>query len=88
LNDLLKLRTERRKTEIGFESQQNREPAQAEEHARKQAGEQRTKELHKWKVLLAEAKVDQVLLSSANRQATGHTLPANPEPILATQNAA
>ena len=87
LNDLLKLRAERRKDEIGFESQQNRERERAdrarqraEEHARKQEAEKRRQELHKWKVILAEAKVDQALSRNANRK--------TPEPILATQNAA
>ena len=87
LSDLLKLRAERRKDEIGFESQQNRERERAdrtrqraEEHARKQEAEKRRQELHKWKVILAEAKVDQALSRNANRK--------TPEPILATQNAA
>jgi hypothetical protein len=47
LNDLLKLRAEKRKLEIGFESQNQ-----------KQEKHQMAKERHKWGVLLAEAKVD------------------------------
>ena len=94
LNDLLKLRAERRKTEIGFESQQleqnrvrqqaeileARARQQAEEHVRKQEAEKRRQELHKWKVLLAEAKVDQILLRNTNLQTS--------ERRLATQSAA
>ena len=87
LNDLLKLRAEKRKQEIGFESQENREREraerahqQAEEHVRKQEAEKRRQELHKWKVLLAEAKVDQILLRNTNLQTS--------ERRLATQSAA
>ena len=62
LNDLLKLRAEKRKEEIGFESQRHK---QADE-ARREAAEKRKKELHEWAVLLAEAKVthQQVLTST------------------------
>jgi hypothetical protein len=54
LNDLLKLRAEKRKAEIGFESQRRAH----EEHTRKQEKHEMAKEHHKWNVLLAEAKVD------------------------------
>ena len=53
LNDLLKLRAERRKEQIGFESQQARQAGES----RKQAAENRKQELHTLAVLLAEAKV-------------------------------
>ncbi|HEX3685104.1 MAG TPA: hypothetical protein VHU83_21395 [Bryobacteraceae bacterium] len=53
LNDLLKLRAERRKMEIGFESQQRAEADQC----RRDSAEKRKQELHRWAVLLAEAKV-------------------------------
>jgi hypothetical protein len=46
LNDLLKLRAEKRKTETGFESQKRK----AEEHEMK-------KDHHKWSLALAEAKL-------------------------------
>jgi hypothetical protein len=64
-NELLKLRAERRKVEIGFESQKRAK----EEHNRKQEKHQIAKERHKWDVLLAEAKVDhqQVLTLNAAR---------------------
>jgi seryl-tRNA synthetase len=102
LNDLLKLRAEKRKSEIGFESQQlqrnrarqqaeiqeARARQQAEEHARKQEAENRRQELHKWKVLHAEAKVDQILLRNANLRTPGQRVPAGSERIIATQNAA
>ena len=63
LNQLLKLRAEKRKAEIGFESQQRK---QADE-TRKEAAETRRKELHGWNVLFAEAKFtnQQVLTSVA-----------------------
>lgn len=54
LNTLLKLRADRRKTEIGFVSQELK-LSRAREQA---AAEKRREELHKWKVLLAEARVD------------------------------
>ena len=54
LNTLLKLRAEKKRSEIGFESQQRK---QAEE-SRRQAVEKRRQELHRWKVLLAQARVD------------------------------
>ncbi|HEX3681396.1 MAG TPA: hypothetical protein VHU83_02560 [Bryobacteraceae bacterium] len=67
LNDLLKLRADKRKQEIGFESQQRRlaaesrreaaEKRQVDEAARRQRAEDRKQELHKWAVWLAEAKV-------------------------------
>jgi hypothetical protein len=54
LNALLKLRAEKRKAKIGFESQK-REKA---ERTRKQEKHEMAKERHKWDVLLTEAKVD------------------------------
>jgi len=54
LNDLLKLRAEKRKAEIGFE----RQKLVQEEHTRKQEKHEMAKEHHKWNVLLTEAKVD------------------------------
>jgi hypothetical protein len=68
--ELRKLRNEKRKAEIGFESQQRKEAEQARREAseiRRQAGENRKHELHEWAVLLAEAKVEhqQMLTSDA-----------------------
>jgi len=63
LNELLKLRAEKRKTEIGFESQKRVK----EEHTRKQEKQQMAKDRHKWDVLLAEAKVDHQVLRTMNR---------------------
>jgi hypothetical protein len=61
LHDLLKLRAEKRKERIGFESQQRAR----EEHERKQAENERKqekhdmrKDIHKWDVMLAEVKVE------------------------------
>jgi hypothetical protein len=53
LNDLLKIRAEKRKAEIGFESQKRKQ----EEHDRKQEQHQMKKDVQKWTVALAEAKV-------------------------------
>jgi len=63
LNELLKLRAEKRKTEIGFESQKRVK----EDHTRKQEKHQMAKDRHKWDVLLAEAKVDHQVLRTMNR---------------------
>jgi len=54
LNALLKLRAEKRKAEIGFESQ---ERSQAEQ-IRKQEKHDMAKERHKWDLCLVEAKID------------------------------
>ena len=56
LNDLLKLRSAKRKQQIGFESQQ-----------RKQEQHEMKKERHKWEVLLAEVKIDGQQLRDLNR---------------------
>jgi hypothetical protein len=53
LNDLLKLRAEKRRSEIGFESQQQKKA----QETRRDSAEKRKQDLHQWAVLLAEAKV-------------------------------
>jgi hypothetical protein len=62
LNDLLKLRAEKRKQEIGFESQEQRR----NEEARRQNRENRKQERHRYDILLAEAKVDHQELLNLN----------------------
>jgi hypothetical protein len=52
LNDLLKIRAEKRKAEIGFERQQH---AQADQ-IRKQERHEMKKERHKWEIILAQVK--------------------------------
>ncbi len=54
LDQLLKLRAEKRKAQIGSESQEQ-----------KKGAETRKQELHKWAVSLAEAKLDRQLLRNA-----------------------
>ncbi len=97
LNDLLKLRAEKRKIEIGFESQemkQSRARQQAEREqsrARQQAdAEKRKQELHKWKVLRAEADVDHRILQnlSLNLQNPEYRLSVGAERIIAAEKAA
>src|SRR5690242_15591662 len=63
LNDLLKLRAEKRKAEIGFERQQH---AQADQ-IRRQEHHEMKKERHKWEILLAEVKVEGQQLRDLNR---------------------
>ena len=69
LNDLLKLRAEKRKAQIGFESQRLQEA----EHARKQSIENRKQDLHKIDILMAEAKVDHQRLLTRNLEYTSAT---------------
>ena len=76
LNGLLKLRAERRKQEIGFESQRQKQAAETrresaenrkeDEAARSQRAEDRKMDLHKLAVMLAEAKVDHQVLLNLN----------------------
>src|SRR6185437_16969953 len=84
LNTLLKLRAEKRKAEIGFVSQQekqNRARQQAEAHARKQ-------ELHKWNVLLAQAKVDNQELQNMNLETPENRMTGRVQRIIAAEEAA
>jgi len=53
-DELRKLRNEKRKEQIGFESQKLKQAAEE----RKQSVEKRKLELHKWDVMLAQMKVD------------------------------
>ncbi len=62
LNELLKLRAEKRKQEIGFESQKQKQADQT----RREAGENRKQELHRYNVLLAEAKAEHQDLQNMN----------------------
>ncbi len=71
LNGLLKLRAEKHKAEIGFESQerkQKQESRQQEDHARKLAFEKRKQALHEVDLILAEAKLDHQILLNRNTQ--------------------
>ncbi len=91
LNMLLKLRAEKRKAEIGFVSQQlkqNRARQQAEDCARKQAVEKRRQELHKWKILLAQAKVDNQELQNMKLETPEHRISGRIERIIAAEEAA
>ena len=66
LNSLLKLRAEKRRSEIGFESQKREEAG----HLRREAAEKRRQDHHRLDILLAEAKVDHQLLLNLNLEAT------------------
>jgi hypothetical protein len=84
LNDLLKLRSERRKEQIGFESQARRK----EEHARKQSNETRKQDLHKLNVWLAEVKAEHQELLNHNLETPETRMPNRVQRILARQQAA
>ncbi|MGI9075365.1 MAG: hypothetical protein ACR2JB_29505 [Bryobacteraceae bacterium] len=60
LNDLLRLRAEKRRQEIGFESQTQKQADQTH----RESSESRKQELHRWNVLLAEAKLDHQLMQN------------------------
>jgi hypothetical protein len=84
LNDLLKLRAEKRKQEIGFESQQHKQA----EHIRREAAENRNQDLHKWRVLLAQAQLDNQELQNMRLETPEHRIHGRVERILAAENAA
>ena len=68
LQDLLKLRAERRRAEIGFESQQQKKA----QESRRAAAESRRQERHRWDILLAEAKVDHQQVLTLNAEMDAH----------------
>jgi hypothetical protein len=68
LNQLLKLRAEKRKAEIGFESQR-RENAIV---ALRQSAENRKQERHKWDISLAEGKVNHQQVLTLNAEMNAH----------------
>jgi hypothetical protein len=82
--ELRSLRNQKQKEKIGFESQKRREA----EEARRQANETRKQDLHKWRVLLAEAEVDHRVLLNLPLQTPEHRISVGPERILAAPKAA
>ena len=84
LNDLLKLRSERRKQQIGFESHK----LAVAEHDRKQSIENRKLDLHKMEVWLAEAKAEHQELVNSNLETPETRNPNRVKRILARQQAA
>ncbi len=88
LNDLLKLRAEKRKQEIGFESQERQRSAELRkeaDHGRRAAAEKRKQEVHKWNASLAEAKLDRQLLQNSK---AAYSEPGAQRRIVAAENAA
>jgi hypothetical protein len=91
LNDLLKLRAEKRKQEIGFESQErkrNEDAHKQADHTRREATENRKQEVHRWNVLLAQAKVDNQELQNMRLETPEHRIHGRIERIIAAENAA
>jgi hypothetical protein len=84
LSDLLKLRAEKRKEQIGFESQQR----QKEDHARKQSIEIRKQDLHKLNVWLAEAKAEHQEFLNHRLETPETRMPNRVQRILARTQAA
>ena len=83
LSDLLKLRAEKRKAEIGFESQRRK----SEELALRQAIEKRKQDGHRWDVLLKQAEVDHQTLMNMRLETPEHRATVTPQRIIAVQNA-
>ena len=84
LNDLLKLRAEKRKEEIGFESQKRAE----QEQTRKQSVETRKQELHKFQVWHAEGKAEHQQLLNAKLETPEMKVPNRLERLITRQQAA
>jgi len=84
LSDLLKLRAAKRRQEIGFESQKQKQADQT----RRDAGENRKQELHKWRILLAQAQVDNQELQNIRLETPEHRIHGRIERIIAAENAA
>jgi hypothetical protein len=68
LADLLRLKADKRKQEIGFESQQQKRA----QESRRESTEKRKQELHRWAVLLAEAKVNHQQVLTLNAEMDAH----------------
>jgi hypothetical protein len=68
LNQLLKLRAEKRRAEIGFESQRRHDA----QESRRESAEKRKQELHQWAVLLAEGKVNHQQVLTLNAEMDAH----------------
>ncbi len=83
-DELRKLRNEKRKAEIGFESQQLKKA----EQARKQQIENRKQDLHKCDIWLAEAKAEHQELLNARLETPETRIPNRVQRILARQQAA
>jgi hypothetical protein len=79
LDQLLKLRAEKRKQEIGFESQKYKQADQT----RREAAEKRKQELHHHGVLLSEAKLDHQLLLNSNIQSVNASITRQEEEPIA-----
>jgi hypothetical protein len=84
LDQLLKLRAEMRKAEIGFESQRRKKA----EEKRRQANENRRAERHGWALLLDEAKVDGQRLLNLKLRSPNYPGPPGIRSILAVEPAA
>ena len=80
--ELRKLRNEKRKIEIGFESQKRNKA----EDARKEAVETRRQELHKWAALLAQAEYEHQELLNVGVETPECRIPNRIERILAADN--
>jgi len=84
LDQLLNLRAERRKAEVGFESQRRKQT----EEARRQRGENRREERHRWALLLDEARVDGQRLQNLKLAPPNYPVAPSMESILAAERPA
>ncbi len=91
LNELLKLRAEKRKAEIGSDSQKRKEGNEARKEAaaiQRQNNENRKQERHPWDILLTQAKVDNQILQNMNLPGSSDRVGASIQRIIALEKAA
>jgi hypothetical protein len=91
LNDLLKVRAEKRRQQIGFESQERKRKEEDHKQAdqtRRAAAENRQQERHRYNVLLGEAKFDHQILQTAMLRASQALASIEEEEAIAAKIAA
>jgi hypothetical protein len=84
LNDLLKVRAEKRKQQIGFE----RQKMDAADQTRKQALETRKQDKHKWDIWMVQMKLEHQELVNAQLETPETRIPNRVQRILAREQAA
>ncbi len=90
-NELRSLRNEKRKAEIGFESQKRKEVAEARKEAaeaRRELNENRKQQLHDWALLLAEAKFQHQQVLTRRAELSQRPAASAKKKALAAQTAA
>ncbi len=84
LNDLLKLRAQKRREEIGFVSQEHKKADQA----RRQASENRKQDRHEWALVMDSAKLDHQCLMNLQFEGGSKLVEKTIQRIIALESAA